>query len=258
MNAKGFGAAGFALVCTFVAGSAVGAEEPSNFRVTLGVKAWLNEWQSWFTPNNPGANVIASTTKATVALIPTGSIRYRDVFVSAGYFATTNYDFPKFTEAVGGATVETTATAERTELDVNFGWYFIPRAAVTLGYKQVKQDFTSTTTGGPFSGQPVTTRWLYTAPTVGVAGAAPLTESVALYGNAAYGPVAVVMNGKDQPDTKGSYSSSEFGIAWQAKNSIITLAYKYQIVQQEQSGAYAGLRLRDVSSGWILGALLSF
>jgi hypothetical protein len=47
-------------------------------------------------------------------------------------------------------------------------------------------------------------------------------------------------------------------IARQEKNLTIMLVCKYQIVQQEQSGAYAELPLRDVSSGWILGALLSF
>jgi hypothetical protein len=258
MKATWRGAAALALAL-LGASHGVEAQEQKDLQFTIGVKAWFNEWQSWFTPNNPGANVIASTASPKFAFIPTGTVKYRDFFLSTGYFTNASYSFPTFTEAVGGATVETKATAERKEIDVNFGWYFIPRAAVTVGYKQVRQDFTMTTTGGGFSGVPFTTKWLYTAPTIGITGSAPMTERVALYGNAAYGPVKVTMNGANQSGVTGSYSSSEFGVAWQGGESFtVTAGYKYQIVGQRQSGTYSGLALRDVSSGWIFGALLGF
>lgn len=242
------------------ASTAVMAQEPRNLRFTLGVKAWYSEWQSWFTPNNPGANVITATAASKFALIPTGTILYRNFFVSAGYFTDTTYDFPSYTEAVGGAITRTDASAKRKELDVNFGWYFMPRAAITVGYKQVKQDVTTTTTGGTFSGLPRTTSWLYTAaPTVGITLSAPIMPRVSLYGNGAYGPVSVEMNGSKQAGVKGTYGSSEFGVAWQpARVWTLTAGFKYQIVTQEPTGAYDGLSFRDVTSGWIFGALATF
>ena len=239
------------------AGSAFAQED--KVYVTLGLRAWVNEWETWFQSNNTGAaNVISDTAKSKVAVIPSATVRYKDFFVSGGYFTKTSYTFPKYTESVGGAIVQTAPTAERQEIDLNFGWYFVPRVAVTLGYKRVQQDITTTTTGGTFNGVPFTTKWTYEAPTLGIAASAPIAERVALYGNGAIGPVTVTVNGS-KPGTSATYSASEFGVAWQAaQNFTATLGFKYQIIEQKPGGAYSGLAQRDVTSGWVVGGLYTF
>jgi len=244
-----------AMFATMTCAAADAFAQEDKVTITLGLRAWLNEWETWFAPNNPGVNVISDTSKSKLAVIPSVTVKYKDYFASAGYFTKTSYNFPSYTESVGGAIVQTSPSAERQEFDLNFGWYFVPRVALTVGYKRVRQDITTSTTGVGFNGVPFTTKWTYNAPTIGIAASAPIADRVALYGNGAIGPVTVTVNGS-KPGTSATYSASEFGVAWQAaSNFTATLGFKYQIIEQKPS---SGLAQRDISSGWVLGGLYTF
>jgi len=262
ISKKSFAATACGLFVLIAANGALAQEK--DWSITLGLKAWLNQWESWISPSNLGGNVISETSNLKLAPIPSVSFKYRDFFVSSSYFAKTSYKFPTYDELnpTTGLTT-TTFKADRKEFDLNFGWYFVPRLAVTLGLKQVDQDFTITRTGSGFSGAPGVAKYKYAMPTVGITGSAPISDRFAMYGTGAWGPaVATTINGTKNSNYSGFYNASEFGLAWlAAQNFTMTLGYKYQIIQNKIKSSdpiLDGLVYRDVTDGWAIGGLLSF
>ena len=87
------------------------------------------------------------TSKAQAVIIPSLSLRFKDVFISAGLFNTTKFDFQKSTAVINlgppaGVTVDTTTvSAKRTEQDANIGYFIFRSVALTAGYKQISQKY---------------------------------------------------------------------------------------------------------------------
>lgn len=226
------------------------AADGKDFSATIGLKVWNAWWQTGFIDTAAGNYSNQVTSNGTPALIPSLTVKYKDYFINGSYFNATNFGFPTFTYFAPAA-VTVTSSAKRTETDINVGWYFVPQVAVTLGYKEVKQDYTFVGTAGTF-----TTK--YKTPTIGVSGSAKIGDSGAfMYGNGVHGlSVKVSGNGIAGMNVGGGkYSSSELGFGWAfAQGVTATLGYKYQTI----SAFYDGVRGNDITSGFIGGVNYTF
>lgn len=226
------------------------AVDGKDFSATIGLKVWNAWWQTGVTNSGVfGNNALQLTSNGTPAVIPSLTVKYKDYFINGSYFTATNFGFPSYTDAPG--LVTTTLSAKRTEADVNVGWYFIPQVAVTLGYKEVKQDYSTAGVAGISTSK-------YTTPTIGVSGSAKIGESGAfMYGNGVHG-LSVRASGNGFAGVAfggGKYSGSELGFGWQfAQGVTATLGYKYQTL----SGFYNGVRGNDITSGFIGGVNYTF
>lgn len=236
--------------------------------VNVGLRLWNNNWTSWdvYPPFGSGAIPGASenfTSSSETALIPTISVRYKDFLVSGSHFVDRGFDF----DGVSGNKF----SSDRQETDFLIGYYVLPSLALTLGYKDVKQDF-----GG-------TAQFKYSGPMLGVAASAPLTQGFSLYGSFGYGfmdaklPVgmaALEANGKTALDV--NYMLGEVGVAYSidvssllpgAKGMAITLGYRNQVLNTKDfsvrvSDVNPALQrntdLRDTTEGLALGVSVSF
>lgn len=247
-------------LCLLVAGLlAPSAWADDSTVVTLGLRAWSNSWSTWdvypATPVGggylPGASEnFTSGTKA--ALIPSLAMRHRDWLLSASRFVKTRYGFDG---NAGGF------SAQRQETDLHGGYYLLPTLALSLGYKEVKQDF-----GG-------TAQFKYSGPILGVLGSAPLTRGFSLYGNVGYGRVKGRFPSADAAGRSrfnADYWLGEAGLAYSfegiagARSLSLTLGYRSQVLA---TGAYRialspsssrATELRDTTEGLALGLSLSY
>lgn len=223
------------------AGTAAAEEsEPKNLSVTVGLKAWANEWQSW---NTPGFEQLGAAN--AVAFNPSVTVKYKNVFVSAGVMPKTNYDVPS---SLNG----TTTPASRREMDVSVGYYVHPQVAVTLGYKQITQTWASD--------------YIWKIPAVGVSLAAAIQNTrMFMYGNAAVGWASVSTNPSTtatQLDLKGgTYTTSEIGMGYSVLPSFrLTLGYKYQICPTSMLVANRSthITVTDSTRGFVFGGSYTF
>ncbi len=263
---KRAGAAGVLTVLLLGASSAL-AQKSDDLKVSLGLKLWYNTWETGFFNNDPstGTNVISSTSDWKPALIPSFSVRYKDFVASMGYFTKTSYSFANFSDmqnltCCGPKNVTTAFSAKRDELDVNFGYFVAPQLAVTLGYKSVNQTYTVTESapGVIFTPATSTSKTKNTAPTIGILGFAPLGGGFTLYGNGAFGPMKSKF--EDGSSAKGSYQSTELGVAHAFGNSGLSasLGYKVQIIDVKDAVTTGNQRARDTTNGLIMGVTYTF
>ena len=243
-----------AFILVLMGGTTHAFAQESNFKFTLGLKGWINDWET----SNLFQGSILSTTGNKIAAIPSATVSYKNFFVTGGYFIKNSYGFPDSSTVVNNGGVPTTVTlhqtADRKEGDLNVGWYFIPQVAVTLGYKDVRLNKTKSSTPGILVSHSEELK--VHAATFGIQGSARIGESAFfLYGNRASslpnGAKATAPGGS----ANGSFGSTEVGGGYQFSNNLsVTLGYKYQIIDL----SVGGLRARDVTSGAILGANYTF
>ncbi|MBI3753587.1 MAG: hypothetical protein HY266_06025 [Deltaproteobacteria bacterium] len=250
-------------------------EKGSGVSFSVGYKAWLNTWLTSYTKNvsQSGANITTITSDGVVASIPTISLKIENFFISGSYFLSTAYNFPAYTETiqnVSGApststayTLKTEASAKRNELDLNIGYYFHPAVAVTVGYKQVGQEYTTKASGTGLVTTTSQSTTTYTGPTIGIMGIAPIGGGFMVYGNGAYGIMKAKYTGSSDQDN-ASYGSSELGFMYRPADWIMfNLGYKYQYINTDvttNNPSYSGYNklAPDVTQGYILGANLIF
>lgn len=277
-----------------------------DLKVTLGVKGWVNKWETTAVSQDvpftdptfgtgtfgAGNNAISSTSGYKVAAVPSLSLRYKDFFGSLGHFANTSYGFPDYRRTLSFPLVINWALpdsitdyrAKRNEYDLNFGYFFHPQFGVSVGYKEVKQHFsftTSTDLSGPvdfISGFPAGTCVALlgvagcslitsnvadikvTAPTIGLLAFAPLGNGFTLYGNGAYGWAKAKYNGSkgfaSVSSANGSYLSAEVGVAHALGNTgaTVSVGYKFQSLEMKLLGQKAP----DRTEGIIVGVSYTF
>jgi hypothetical protein len=137
--------------------------------------------------------------------IPVLSLRYKNFFVSGSYYAETTFSFPRTAGSVidvaidqSGNIIDRAATlvdlsAKRSEWDVALGYYLNPYLGVTVGYKNMNQDVTTTSSLVDTSGQvlvrgsPSTTKFEISGPTLGLFGSVPVVNRFGVYGSFGYG-----------------------------------------------------------------------
>lgn len=252
----------FALAAVF--GTCLGGARSAwadDLQFTLGVKAWANEWSSW-DPVSTGNNtirVIESVAANThYSYIPQAGARHGNFLVQASYFTSSTYSLGGLVNPVSGQLGALSAT--RRELDGNFGYYVLPSLAVTIGYKQIEQEF------GTF-------HYKWKGPIVGVAGSASLRGALATYGTFAYGRLkldASVPDDAGNTSFNADYVLTEAGLAYSVNTPLsrlgftVTLGYRAQLVSTrrfEESTGFDGYRpvdLHDFTYGPALTLLSRF
>jgi hypothetical protein len=240
-----------------------------DWSVTLGAKMWNNEWTSWdyYPPmalssvqSLPGASENFTSGNQTTWL-PSLTLRYQDFLFTGSVFSKKEYGF----DGSSGARF----SANRDETDLHVGYYILPTLALTIGYKDVQQDFTG---GKVFN---------YSGPIFGLVGSAPLTKGFSLYGNFGYGAMtaefpAGMTDNSGQGKKDADYYLSEIGIAYSfnvssmfpsAKAMTASLGYRSQTLATQ--GFAVGIdannpalsrstELRDNTEGFALGLSISF
>jgi hypothetical protein len=221
--------------------------------ITVGVKEWVTDWTTWRIDNvfyNTGRIQITeplnSATRPTST--PQVSLRYGDFIASASYLVTESYPLSGAIDAL---------SASRNEVDVNAGYTVLPGVVLTLGYKQIDQNYGN----GPF-------KW--SGPTAGLSGSAPLgTTNWAVYGLYGFGlpKLKVPEAGKDARNNTtfdANYSLVEAGLAYvvgvhrHISALRFTVSYRAQILNTrgyELIGAdgYTAPNERDFTQGPTFG-----
>lgn len=237
--------------------------------VTLGAKVWNNKWTSWdyypplalsSTMGLPGASE-NFTSGSQSALIPSLTLRYQNFLLTGSKFVNKEYGF--------AGSSGTSFTAKRDETDLHAGYYVLPTLALTVGYKDVKQDFA----GGKV--------FKYSGPIIGAVGSAPLTQGFSLYGNFGYGAMnAEFPSGLTDNSGRGKmnadYLLSDVGIAYSfdvnslfpgAKAMTATLGYRSQTLATQgfavgtdpaKPTQSRSTELRDNTEGIVLGINITF
>ena len=224
---------------------------PSNLNIVLGTKIWSNRWTTWgfYTDSNPANGTVVTTqdpSESAVSVIPQLSVRYKDFVGSVSGMVNKNYTFANVPDA------------KRNELDGNLGYYVLPGLAVTLGYKQIKQDFS----GDQF-------KW--SGPTVGFSATAPLSNGFSAYGSLGLGSMKAKL-AAGSPDATGKtslnaeYVLNEVGLAYSVgfnrvvRSMTITAGYRTQIVTTKDYATSSAekIDIRDTTQGLTLAAVLVF
>lgn len=248
----------FALLAQGVVIPHAWSDEP---QFTLGAKIWPNEWTTW-TPVATGTNTIqiiqSISSNTHVAVIPQASVRYDNWLATASYFSETTYSVGGDVNPTTGAL--TALSASRMEFDGNLGYYLLPSVALTVGYKEIHQDFT-----------PLLYRWA--GPTVGLAASAPLRGALGMYGTFAYGRLRLTA---PLPDAAGDthfnadYLLGELGLAYGIPTPLshlsfsVTVGYRAQIVSTRKFDVSTGFNgyepvdVHDITQGPAFSAFARF
>ncbi len=183
--------------------------------IAVGLKAWYADWTTWFVEQDRD-NVDFLTqepAKAKLISVPQLSVRYKDFVASVSTAVKSKHEFPS---PVG------TSRFERTELDVNFGYYVTPGLAATVGYKR----FTQT---GAITGVEI---YEVAGPTIGLSGSASLAGAFSMYGALGLGQLKLT----GTSDLSARYSLSEVGLAYGMpvgrllKAVSLTAGYRMQVI----------------------------
>lgn len=171
--------------------------------VSVAVKEWVTDWTTWrvndvfFGPGRVQLNE-ALNSDSRLTSSPQLSLRYGNFVAAASYLYPQNYTLSGSLDSL---------RATRREVDANVGYYVLPGVALTVGYKEIHQDYG----GGVF-------RWR--GPTVGISGAAPLgTTNWSVYGLYGYSLMRLRVPDASR-DALGdnsfnaNYSLAEAGIAY--------------------------------------------
>lgn len=142
----------------------------------------------------------------------------------------------------------------RQETDFNFAWLVTPGLALSAGYKRISQVEAY--------------RYRPAGPVLGASASAPLTGTLALYGNLGLGRLKTPGQGADGQEVvfDADYQLTEVGLSWalpvdrfvSALN--LTVGYRMQVLVSKQagSGAQLGSDARDLTQGFVLGLTTRF
>lgn len=246
-------------------------------QIFAGIRLWVNEWDIPFldrraslSPVRPEGiiwhdEVHTTISDVEVVPMPTVGVRYGKFLGSMTYFVPTSY------EGKGGLQ----GAVERSEIDVNLGYFVLPSVLLSIGYKAGKIERISDLISH--------TEQEIAAVLVGVSASAPLTDRLSLYGNLAYG---IARQETDAPDARGDdrydarYTIGEVGMSFRlfdgipagfVKSASASLGYRVQSYTTEDIGlgTYSGLGdatpvstskrdLRSSTNGFVLALVASF
>lgn len=248
-----------------------------DLQVFAGVRLWANEWDVPFLDQR-GLTVVPTlgqqapvelrdevrTTASDMEFVPmpTLGVRYGNFLGSMTYFVPTKY------HGKGG----TEKSVERSELDVNVGYFVLPSVLVSVGYKTAEVDRIANRDD---------TDQEIDAVLIGISASAPLSERLSLYGNFAYG---LARNETGTKDPRGEdrydarYAIGEFGLAMRLlegspnaflKSVSASIGYRVQSFTVEGIGLgvydanFNLLRtttrdLRSSTDGFVLALVASF
>jgi hypothetical protein len=204
-------------------------------KVTLGVKAWIHNWSTWFTCSGTSL-VCTSETGNETAIIPSVAVRFGNFFVAGDYTPEVEYDFVGANRGV-----------KRSEFSVIGGYYIVPQLAIAGGFKNQHQDF------GP--GFDINIGILM----LGVQGGAAIGDGGwFMYGNGFFGPGSVsdAQTGSVTSD-EVFYYSTELGLGYRLTDHLaLTGGFKYQTLRWDN--IRNGIPGNDLTNGWIFGLSFTF
>lgn len=214
------------------------------FRLSAGVRAWVNSWESWDVVNGAVAQYSSSQ---KLALTPVVQARYGDAYAMGSYMAETKYSLKG-----SGASID---DASRKEADVAIGYYVLPSLGAALGYKNLEQKFGNT-------------KYKWSGPTLSLSGSAPLGSGVLLYGSAGLGLLKGKFPGQSSLDA--NYLLSEVGIGYSLmdkgaalKALVLTAGIRSQALTTKDfavtgSTSQAKQDVKDITHGAVVGVTGSF
>jgi hypothetical protein len=253
------------MITGFIASSASSVSAIDSLNFGIGVRGWQNQWETSISFNDTsfaGQNVKVTTDSKFVP-IPVLAVKYGNVFISGSYYTKTNFTFNKFnyraTYTTVGTIVETLETsAERSEWDANIGYYIHPSVALSVGYKNITQDYTQTVSSpGITYSQPTTKSTTeIKGPAIGIMGNVPIGSGFGLYGNISYGWLKSKYTGVSAEDNS-SYVLTDVGFNYifESIPILLNLGYRYQSIYTDVS---SGLKAPDITTGFVVGANLVF
>ena len=228
-------------------------EATQNWHVTISGKAWNESWSTWTYLNTNSASPPVGTTINTsdnkIAGIVGVTARYRNFFVGGNYAPSTEFNFADVAQIY-----------KRSEGDLNVCYYLHPQIGVSLGYKQVKVDYSPGAGGG---------KWTHKFITLGINAAARMGESrFFMYENGAFslsGTTATTQDANFEAAglSKGTptYRSLESGLGLSVtRGLILTMGYKFQQVELPYTWSGNGVteNTRDTTNGFIFGMAYTF
>lgn len=224
-----------ALVLCF---AGIAQAQESNLSVTLGVRAWNAQWDTFSYQDTGGGNFVITQTPADekFVLVPLLSVRYGAFVGHLSMYPSTDHHF-----------INAGGSGTRKELDVNVGYFVAPGVVATLGYKRIERS----DSGNRFS---------LNGPVAGVSLTASLGGDFALYGNVVLGRLKTRSGDLIQFDV--DYRLSEVGVAYAvtppsiAKALTFTVGYRSQVLSAKD--AVQGQDGRDLTQGLTLGVLATF
>jgi hypothetical protein len=293
----------------------------SGFSASVGLKTWISDWELPIYSEAQNKSDIDSVntynSDTETIFIPVLSFRYKNFFVSGSYFPKTDYNFNDgffkgsyfapiegeslyYWDAEFGDWLQLSEVAavsipmpfhissERSEWDINVGYYILPSLVATAGYKRIDRDFVFSwrypddfsvstldknwepvetwdverfeaegiATSAESKGDNKTEGW-----TVGISGVAPLQGRLGLYGSFAFGLLETTNTADTELDT--NYYLGELGLLYSSQFSQIPmldaaavyLGYRFQLLDDELP---IGVDAGDNTSGFVLGVNLVF
>ena len=290
-----------------------------DFTASVGIKTWFNKWDLptvLAAENSSDQNLLLSyDSEMETTLIPVLSFRYKNFLVSGSYFPSTDYsfgqqslDFPFFMPTDGGGLqyiddsgnrmgisgnaavkipLPVSISAERSEWDINVGYYLHRSLVVTAGYKRIDRqssmsgklpdDFSLTffdpagNALGTIGVEEIEQAGMDTAfnvagdnktdgLTLGIASVVSLQGRLGLYGSFAYGWLET----ETKTTTYNSdYYLGELGLLYSPRFSQIPmleaasvyLGYRFQFLNDDVA---VGNGATDSTEGFVLGVNLIF
>ena len=231
-----------------------------NWSASVGIKLWHNNWNLVLSTDSQAVSYNSNT---ELLMIPILSARYNNWMMSGSFFSKNNYSFGSSMIAFkdGNTLSDISLTAERSEFDINVGYYVLPSLVATLGYKQIDRVFSILEDNQIGDDQKIKTSGF----TFGVAAFAPLSKQVGLYGNFAYGYLKTKSEGVNTYNSDYylgevgfSYSKNFEGILFVLESGSVYMGYRFQNLVDHYDFYPGTSTLADYTQGFVIGVNLSF
>ncbi|HJV51237.1 MAG TPA: hypothetical protein VJ652_07255 [Noviherbaspirillum sp.] len=279
----------FVLSGAFIHSLSASAENISDQKPQFGIglKLWNSSWSSSLASVIAGVNgsgVPGVINNFEVAegerrwdVIPTISMRYKDYFLSASYARfSTNFNLNNVAIVQPNGVNLLTARSdhlERTETDINGGYYVTQNIALTMTYKYGTVDSSVMTDAAPGVFVPLSSVKGH-ALLLGVLAAYPIKGRLGTYGQFAYGPGRLkytfeTATNNPPPGSKVTFDSTylitELGVVYglplgslAISNASVGLAYRSQTIKTKGDPIQGNRDLRDVRDGAVLSLNMTF
>lgn len=215
----------------------------ADLNVSVGARVWRTQWTTFSYDTVPGRGDVITQEPAgdKTVLIPVLSLRWHDWVGTLSAFGSTDYSFIDGNGAGG----------TRKELDLNVGYYVAPGLALTLGHKKTTQ-----------KENPGTRSYEVAGLVAGLAGTAPLTPTLGLYGSFGFGKLKPTGASTEKYDA--DYRLTELGLAWNVgldrgpKALNLTVGYRTQVLSSKDALPRTGQEARDLTQGLTVGVVATF
>jgi len=218
------------LLILTVSGAVQAEEGAGGTEVTVGVKAWYNNWK------REAASVGSETSSYTMLIGPTIEAEFPNhVFVEGSYMmAASDY---KFSEGDN-----TTRKFDRTDLDLAVGYMFTHHVGLFAGYRDSR-----------FKEKETSVKESVTGPLAGIRASAPLDEALSLYGKLTYLFTTLKSSEEGMGSEKAPGWVAEVGARYAFTKQLAgSLGYKFEKTETKES------EIKDTFTGLTLDVMYTF